>query len=1167
MSENLTIFKASAGSGKTHTLSEEYIRYLLDYKGNKDESGESERDIERANLDDYKKVLAVTFTNEATREMKSRILEFLKNLPDSFFENLLKGEQISEQEKDRLRKRAAKLLTIIVHDYSMFRVSTIDSFFQSILRAFSFEFGKDSSYELTIDQKEVVEESVKNLYRTIEQKTNLKDVILNIAKEQNENGKGWDFRNNILEFCKKISSEEFLNLKRNEPELFSKNDDGTSLLKQLIEAEEKMKKFVSQTLERVWSDYERLGEIWERYKNDFNLNSSHFNGMTKSLFYNTLEEALEYHNTKTDKRRVPSKSLPLSSKFLDLCSDQDYELCHRKNIKDRVIIDVMHRMYEEIKDLMIGDGGVGSYQGYLNEVAKGEEFSREEKFYSYRLILQNIQKIYLLSHINTSLENYCREEGIALLSESSNLIKSLISGSPTPFIYEKVGTRTDHFLLDEFQDTSSVQWDNFRPLLKESLDANRANLIVGDVKQSIYRWRGGDWNILNTRIESEFRNPTIIGDGETEGERENGKNINFRSLPNIIEFNNGLFSSLSPNSIPSAFKRLESLSDSQKDDLYKIYKGAQQITCDKSKKCEQKGYIEVITNEQGSNRVQKNYHRDSVVKYQVLEIINRLCNEKGYKRGAITILVSTNAQGADLVDFLMGKGVNVISSESLAIDSSKSVFTILTILEWLSNREKIERKGVNVKDKEGERERNVGIKLLKRLRNIEILNQDDLDKISLRESIFDICQRIIEFHLPKEFQSDSLFLSHFMDKVLIYSYSNGSDVSSFLKWWSANRESFSVQTPTNRDAVRIMTVHKAKGLAFDVVIVPFLRDVPSSLSILDRSSHFVKKEDESLYPFPALVSFSKDKINGTFYKSEYSKEYFNTIIDNINLAYVALTRAREKLYLFVNTPTKERKEVELDDSIATKIIDYCKAEYGQRSKEALSISLSEEIVSERFKGLELSNPDAIQYEYITYTFGNEENSLICKKEGEKPKVAEKNSVAKELKLFEVAKSRDITKMLRIRDFGEEDDIRHKGILYHQLYSYLNDCSMEEAVDKLIRANPSYTLISKKRDDIVREVNESLEQVKQYQWFNDAKYKVLSEQEIIYNGNFYRPDRILVPKDGSMDEAMVIDYKFGESESLSYLKQVSRYSWLLKQIGYKEVRGYIWYISLKKVVEV
>lgn len=1070
----LLLYKASAGSGKTHFLSQTYTDYLLDQIS----------DISSHNRNDdwpYKHILAVTFTNAATQEMKERILYMIDQVAHD------------KDQSPKRQKYAQILLKKIVHDYSMFRVSTIDSFFQTILRSFAFEMGRSSSYDVSLDSETALEQALASLYEKIEENPNILNTITRISLDQLREEKSWDFRERIRKFCDIVLSNDYTKIKAELETEDSKYEDVIN----------RLNIFNKNIVQRAYNIHKRIIDYFQAH----HIEREYFVQKSRSFVYKFLTSYSFYLD--------PTSS---SEKFTAPFPIEYFEKLFE--FEQWIRSDAPSESHEKGKEI---------YNALLNDIRELHDLLKNNqiKYFSNKEILNNLRQTSLLTHIEEYLQDYCKRENITLLSESSFLIKKLIDGGDLPFIYEKIGVKIDHFLLDEFQDTSWIQWDNFSPLLKESLAHNNKNLIVGDVKQSIYRWRGGDWEILNSQIENDPYFSQYV--------EKKIANKNYRSLQNIIQFNNSFFSKL-PHFLKNNIDILS-------DDILNIYSDVEQ-TCARqndSKTNSPCGYIEVISHNSAKDSIINN---GLFICKKLLQIINKLTVEapieRRYKKNELGILVDTNRNGNLIAKYLLQNGINVVSSDSVKIGSSDSVFTIINILKYIVDKEY------------------KGLYIFKQLNNIKLRDEDGLSLLSSSTPLYETSLQIINNHLPEQMANDTIFISAFLDKVLEYSTQRGASIHGFIKWWEENSDNFSISSPADEDAVNIQTIHKSKGLAYKVVLLPYLKDT-ALFNIKDPKWCKVDSSDP-IYSKPRLISLSKEKSVNTYYIDYYNQEYEKSIIDTINMLYVAFTRPKEKLYIFSFPGDKN-----VNKSSMKFLSDFCQNNQVWRSVEH-SITKQNYKSEYDFSDEEIDLDATTPFDYICYTNGCEDESIS---EYFKSKVENKEEQI-HIGRFEINES--AKKELRITKFGQDDDMRHKGILLHELYSYMNHCSPKEAVDRLIASNPSYRILSPRleaspeqlREDLIRMVEKQLSTISSRDWFSE-KYEVINEVEILNNGHIYRPDRVIVDRNNS--KAIVVDYKFGHEKLDKYSHQVKKYMQLLQKMGYEKIEGFVWYVENQEIIQV
>jgi len=582
----LKILRASAGSGKTHRLTNEYIRLMLSTK------------------EAYRHVLAVTFTNKATEEMKGRILEEL-------FKRSLTDDLVKE-----------RLITVL-HDYSSFNISTIDKFFQTTLRAFARESGINSSYGIELDDKMVVREAVDRVIDNLDDPANeeLLQWFVDFSLKMVDDGKNWDIRRIIDNKINNFTKESYKSVRR---DLFI--NVNRSVLEDFIK-----------DLDRITTGFEKelleIASEAERILDRNNLTFDNFRGGSQSSFKYFIK---------------------LSEGKTDMYSDAFAALADNfEKWVTRVMTKTSPSIYHSIEN---------AYSDGLNDLICRLVYSEEKwrEYYSAVVVKEQIYMLGVLLEINQEINSYSREKNILLLSETNDLLNRIINGDDAPFIYEKVGSRTDHFLLDEFQDTSKLQWDNFKPLIANSLSQGYENLLVGDVKQSIYRWRGSDWKILSEGVAEAFPGAGL----KTEELQEN-----WRSGDEIISFNTEFFT--------FASDQCATLTENGDKLAGSVYSQSAQTPA-KDKKVKN-GHVSVqfISNDESRK------WREKLFDY-LPETIEALLS-KGFTYRDITFLVRQNKEGTAVAEWLIENGYPVISEESLLLVLSPAVRKLISLLKFFNN--------------------------------------------------------------------------------------------------------------------------------------------------------------------------------------------------------------------------------------------------------------------------------------------------------------------------------------------------------------------------------------------------------------------------------------------------------------------------------------------------
>lgn len=930
----INIFKASAGSGKTHTLSKTYLDLLL------------KADSKTA----YRNILAVTFTNKATEEMKERILRDLA-------------------EEGKTNPRAREILINLLHDYGSFSVSTIDKFFQQALRAFSRELGSSGNYQIELDKASLTKEAMDRVLDDLTEKD--KDLLGWFTKQLEtalDNGESFHLESSLYEMA-----EEFGDV----------NEKFTYDKKKLTELKEKCKEIVDTFHKDV-------------YENALCIDTTTW-GKTAA------KGLAQYAGAQTKyKDSVKAANATTLAKLAETA-------------------------------------GCEAMYALMNPQGR-----RWKEYRTARMVEKVIFTLGLAEEFYSKLAIIEEEKGVISLDESTSLLRDIIDGSDAPFIYEKLGVRFNHFLLDEFQDTSVVQWENFKPLLANSVSEGYSNIIVGDVKQSIYRWRNSDWNLLDKEIEENFK-----GKVEVITLKEN-----WRSTQSIVDFNNEFFTFAADNL-----------------GLSKIYADVKQK-------------FKVEDSQEGCVTV--DFCEDE------LEMIDGYIEQAvaaGAKMSDMAILLRTNGEGKKVAEYLLSKGYSVISDDSLDLKSSLIIRKIVSYLHSLCN-------------------------------NSDSLNtylSESLEIDSEREyhSLLDLVDGVIkdlsETH-PDEIKGQTLFIQSFMDDILEWTSIHGNDLRQYLKHWEESK--IAISSPNDPNAIRITTVHKSKGLAFPIVIFPFAEKV--GLFKEDTLWCHLDSDAEMGESFNSIFPVVLGKSSGdSFFSESLKNEMEMQRIDNLNIFYVCLTRARKEMHIIAKNPPKS-------------LID------GKSSPNDLSQLLY------------------LYCEQNGYTFGSPYRWNEASKK-EDSEIEEFDAEYETYGMNPEACSRRFVASSDAWDYFSEEGIgqskRLRGIEQHALLSRIR--TSDDAPEVLRSIEPQT------RELLLERISAHSE------WFS-PELKTLNEVAIIDSfGNTNRPDRVLVDEEGHVT---VIDFKFGEEDE-KYSGQVRRYMRLFREMGYGEVSGYIWYVPTDKIIQV
>lgn len=1066
----LNIYRASAGAGKTHLLTGEYIK-LLFRKDLLPEAADHETQFEE--------ILAVTFTNKSTAEMKARIVKELNVLGEdparSYYYKDIRTDGIDGVLTDEQIKSKAKFfLKRILNNYSDFAISTIDSFFQKIVRSFARELNLQCNYEVELNTNRILDTAVSNFLEKLDAPEHqaLFEWMLKFSEKKIEEGSGWRLERDLQQLAKSVlTSEDF----RTKSESIRKITEDKQILTTYIAT-------LNQIILSTKSKIKALGEEGLRAIENGGLEITVFKGGSKG-------KMKIFESWKRGEIKEPDETIVQWAE-----SD---ELWYSKTNKQR--LDPTNT--EKVKNLL----------------CQAVDLKNESCFINYntaKTILENIYQLGILADIDYEVNKLCNDEGVMLLSNTTEMLNKLIGEDSAPFIYEKTGTRISNFMIDEFQDTSRMQWDNFKPLIENSLANGRQNLIVGDVKQSIYRWRGSDWGLLHSGLNN-FAHGSLKDDYST-------LRTNYRSQKEIITFNNSFFKFIS-KVLSEHFKSL---------DIKEIYQDvAQEIP---SKKDDDAPglvdikFLNVQDNEKFADLAM------AQIPYAVMDL-----EDAGYRAKDIAILCRTKALCKKAADALLNfksnnKGYDnyvfdIISSEALLLGSRHVIKTIISILRYIQNPKSHILRSI------------ASCNYLHECRLSEVESvkthfkgSQDIDKFLefSNRPLYDMIEGI--FSQIPSIHKDVAYIQAFRDCVLEFTNNKKSDITAFLEWWEQYGTELCINTPEGQNAIRIMTIHKSKGLGMPAVILPFCE---GTTDISSRGSDILWCEpktapfyQEGLY---LPIRCSKSLLN-TIFSGDYERERLKAIIDNLNTIYVAFTRAKEAMVILSPLPPEKKKP---------------------EAQETLLFNFVNE-----------------QYKHDVSCIGKDTRCKIGKYERKKD--FEKDDVSE----FETIKQNGEGCFLRRKlpqlslkhdKLTKDTEAIERGNCIHEALSVIIDYNnIDEPINELYlkgKIKEDFITCEEMKAEIHRLINN--ENVKK--WFTPG-LKVLNERTILakniqYDGkekDLHRPDRIVI--DG--DTIIVIDYKTGEHLRKHY-KQVGDYMSLLENMGFKKIEGYLWYTNPHQLVKV
>ena len=1038
---SFTIYNASAGSGKTFTLVKEYLKILF---------GSS-------NLFLFKNILAITFTNKAVAEMKERIIETLKQFsnrgilenPSSMF-NMICNELNLQPEQ--LHIKATKLLNTIVHNYAAFNISTIDGFTHRLIRTFAYDLKLPLNFEVELDQDSLLNEAVNRLIAKAGSDKDLTKILVDFAIEKADDDKSWDIAYDFNKIGKL---------------LFNEND--AILVKTLAD--------------KSLADFKALkAHIFKSIK-DLEEDIVHKSNAVLTLI---AEAGLEY--TDFSSSYLPKHFNNLSNKNFDLNFNAKWqEDLDTKTLYPKRVTNSVASIIDEIQPQL------------ANVFHETKQDVFQLKFLT--AFYKNITPLSVINAINNELETLKTEQNKLLISEFNSLISNEIKDQPTPFIYERLGEKIRHYFIDEFQDTSIMQWKNLIPLLDNSLSSeNGSTMIVGDAKQAIYRWRGGkaeQFIDLFTKSSQPFQIQQDVEDLES----------NYRSSQEIIAFNNGFFKFLS-NTVFN-------------NDTYKnLY-----LNSNQNPTKEDQGYVEL-----SFLNIEKDDDKDELYANSVLQTIGQ-CLQNGYQLKDICILTRYKKDEKNLTSFLSAQdNINVISEDGLMLSSSAEVVFINNLLTILIQPKDNTTKVAVLNyltylfkedDKHAFFIKHINQSLPKLFKSLEAhhvyLNHDALLQLPLYELVEAF---IREFKLITH---SNAYIQFYLDLVLEFSQKSGSDIQAFLDYFSKKKETLSIVSPKENNAIQIMTIHKSKGLEFPVVIFPyadldiyFERD-PQEWFPLNPTSYFGFTH--------TLIGFNKDfEHYGSTGESIYVRHRAEQELDNINLLYVALTRAEEQLYI-----------ISKNDS-----------------------TLKEDSKAKKYSGMLINYLQFLNVwndAQLTYGFGNplreEKKDVLL----EQPKAAlEFISTNKKDHNIKI-----VTKSGLLWDTQQEKAIE-KGNLVHEIMSQIHT---KNDVNTIIETYIDQGTINNPQAKALKKMVLSIVEHPELNTYFSGDQTIYNEQDIITNQNIVlRPDRVVI---NSKKEAVIIDYKTGVADK-SHKQQLQLYQDVLEHMDYKVLNKFLVYIGKSTSVE-
>ena len=1048
-----SIYDASAGSGKTYTLVKEYLKIILVSK----------------KPDAYRNILAITFTNKAVHEMKSRVLEslsqFSKENPSEKALQLM--QDISSDtglSLNAITEKAKSIIKNLIHNYAAFDISTIDKFTHKVIRAFAHDLNLPITFEVSLDTEILLTEAVDAIIAEAGNDEELTKLLVDFTMEKTDDDKSWDISREIMETGKLILNEN----NREEITHFDKKKitDFVVIKNKLTE--------LTKELETACVDL----------ANDALLLIENNGIDTNSFSYGTFPKHLNFFREKDSRAN--------NHRFREF---DDIKI--KKDAKDKAIIESIIPTLLEILDSI---------------------YTKTEKLLFYMAFLKNITPLSLLNTLSNKLTEIQKEQGILSITEFNKLIHDQIQNQPAPFIYERLGEKYKHFFIDEFQDTSEMQWQNLIPLIdnatsSEDLLGERGSLlIVGDPKQSIYRWRGGkaEQFIELSKDKNPFNNP----------EKELFPlKTNWRSYSEVIDFNNNFFGFIAEEFVNENYK-----------DLYKNHSHQEENN-------KKGGYVNISflpKSEKADNGEEEN---PAKVEMYLLATLNRIQKVKanGFSYKDIAILTRKKDNGIAIANYLTQQGIPILSSESLLIGSSSEVQCIIAVLYYLKNNNDRESKAnflYYIASTRDQRPNGTKLNCQQKLAihdfialGMEQNSETDFEqwlasfdihfsfKNTRKKSLYEATESIISKIIPIE--KRNAYVQFFLDIVLEQDIKKQAGISDFLLYWDANSGKLSIPSPEGREAVRIMTIHTSKGLEFPVVIFPFAEE---DYSKGPREKIWLNADEEQV-GLPKVLVDKNNNVSGYGVSAAliYQQKKQEELLDDINILYVAMTRAEEQLYIISGIVSRNKDGI-LPSNTASFFIKF------------------------------LEEKNQFNEVKLEYEFGSAEKLSETEETKDETEIIPQLTTTLNMKNIKIAQRESLmwnTKLQKAIEYGN---------ILHEILSFIKT---KDDIDlALTKAIENGLIVSSQKEDVLKTIYEIVNHQDLSLFFSN-EHKILNEKTIIQKeGNLVIPDRMVLTK---LNEIYLLDYKTGTHQT-KYQLQLENYQNAIEKMGFKVTKKALVYIG-------
>ena len=1051
----LQVYKASAGSGKTFTLAVEYIKHLI------------------RNPYAYRHILAVTFTNKATTEMKERILGQLYGIhthdpqSEAYLNKLIDELQLPE---DEIRMKAGKALSLMIHDYNHFRVETIDSFFQTVMRNLARELELGANLNIELDNTTALSEAVDSMIEKLDRHSPVLYQLLDYIEERIEDDKQWKVAHEIKEFGKNIFNEEYIE-KGAQLRKALENPDCIPNYRRMLKALEK------EAVEQLKGFGDQFFGILEEHEVD-----------VTDLSYK--ESGVAGYFLKLQKGVTDDKIK--GTRVIDCMNDAKKWTGKSHKRKDEIISLAERELIPLLKT-------AEEFRGKNNRIIN-----------SCQLSLRHVNNVQLLNHIDTEVRTLNQEKNRFLLADTNALLHNIVREGDPSFVFEKIGSNIRNVMIDEFQDTSRMQWDNFKLLLNEGLSQGADSLIVGDVKQSIYRWRNGDWTILNG-LKGQL-GPFPI--------EEKTLNTNRRSEAAIVQFNNEIFT--------SACQILNDMHKQEQGSECTELKNAYQDVRQETNRETVRGSVKFTFL---TDKIDVSYQEETL--QQLAEEVESMV-QQGVSLNDIAILVRKNGVIPVVADYFdKHTPYRIVSDEAFRLDASLAINMLVDAIRYLVEpRNSIAQAQLAIAYQNEVLHKDMDLNTLLLGELDEYLPSafiEELDTLRLMP-LLELLEKLTRIFQLSLIENQDAYLLSFYDHVNDYLQKHSSELTAFVKHWE-EKLCFKTIPSGNIEGIRILSIHKSKGLEFHTVFLPFCDWKLEN----ERTSYIWCTPPEA--PFDELqllpINYGTN-MNESIYQNDYRKEKLQLWVDNLNLLYVAFTRPQCNLVV------------------------WCK----EKGSNTVSELLSSALVGTSCQTIE-------SLDNCIYQLGE-----VCPSKTSSSKKVSTNKLVQTpesipVKLESLDTPIEFKQSNRSADFIDgEDDMSGKyirqGQVMHSLFSMIR--TPNDVPGAIARLRMEGIIESDKHEQqTLKLVNWALKHPQVKEWFS-GEWSLYNECAILYreNGELQtrRPDRVMM-KDG---EVIVVDFKFGKPYP-EYNIQVKEYMDLLHDMGYEQVSGYLWYVFYNQLEKI